>query len=728
MSTINKFLKKFLSIALCLSFISVLSVGAAGAAAGDMNNDGEVTTDDALTVLRFAAGQLEPTSTQKTLADMDGDGVITTADARRVLMEAAGIVDDDVYMAELEAKGFPKSYVEDLLELHKKYPEWEFEPFITNLDWATAVAGERNPHKKQLIENTVTAAYQCSCSSCKGVIQESGGWVSASQAAVERYMDPRNFLTELHIFQFENNAYDSEQSIAAVESILKDTWMYNSYITYYDGLGNKKTVTVDGAKIKYSQAIMNAAKDSNLSAYYLAAKIVQEVGSTTASSAAAASGTSAPYNGIYNYYNIAAYTGAGDGLKWANGNMKASSAATLYKTASTSSTKLASVPSGTALYYIAKSGDFYRVSVTVSGTKYTGYIASSAVSISTSYGRPWSDPYKSIYYGAQYIHKSFSDYQFTGYLQKFNVNPESDTLYGHEYMANVRAAAFESEHTYDAYVENNLMETKKVFSIPVFLNMPYGDLYKDQRFYEESPTVSCTKSTKNSLTLSWTKVDGASSYQVFRYNSADSKYEKVKTTTSTTFTDTGLSSETKYLYRVRGCRTSESGTAEYSKYSAKFYATTASASASKVGVVNVSDWLNVRSAASSDASIITQIYDGQEVNILGTSGDWYKVSFNVNGTTYTGYAHSDYIVVTEEKEVCPYTEPTATLRQGDSGDGVKWLQWYLYKLGYLTASDIDGAFGPTTYNAVIKFQTNNSLDVDGLVGSGTRSALKKLYG
>ncbi len=699
-----------------------------GAAAGDVNADGEITTDDAITTLKIAAGQIKPTSSQKKIADMDGDGVITTADARLVLMAASGIVPDDVYMTDLVNKGFPKSYVEDLLALHKKYPQWEFEPFITTLDWATAVNGERTPHKKQLIENTVTASYQCSCSSCKGVIQESGGWVSASQAAVEFYMDPRNFLTQQHIFQFEKNSYDPGQSITAVESILKNTWMYDSYITYYDGLGNEKTVTVDGEKIKYSQAIMNAAKDSNMSAYYIASKIVQEVGSLSSSGASGASGKESPYNGIYNYYNIAAYTGAGDGLKWAGGSMKAASSAAIYQKADTASEKLVTVSTGTSLNYISKNGSFYRVSVMVSGKKYTGYIAASAVVLSTSHGRPWTDPYKSIYYGAQYIHESFSDYQFTNYLQKFNVNPESESLHGHEYMANVRAAAFESEHTYKAYVDNDLLKTKKVFSIPVFRNMPYGDLYKSQRFYEESPTVSCTKSTKNSLTLSWTKVFNATGYEVYRFNSANEKYEKIETTTARAFTDTGLKAETKYLYRVRGYRVNDEGTKEYSKYSEKFYATTASATSTQTGVVKVNDYLNIREKASSDATVVTTANNGQVVNILGTSGEWYKVSFNVNGTTYTGYAHSDYIVVSSDNEKCPYAEPDVTLRQGDRGEGVKWLQWYLYKLGYLDEKDIDGIFGSGTYDAVINFQKANSLDVDGLVGSATRAALKKSYG
>lgn len=60
---------------------------------GDVNQDGEIQTDDARTILMYAAGQLVPPNlTQKMLADADRDGVITTQDARYVLSVACGIM------------------------------------------------------------------------------------------------------------------------------------------------------------------------------------------------------------------------------------------------------------------------------------------------------------------------------------------------------------------------------------------------------------------------------------------------------------------------------------------------------------------------------------------------------------------------------------------------------------------------------------------------------------
>ncbi len=816
----KRYLHIIISLVLCISFCSTLVVYSSAAVNGDLDGDGKITTVDARLVLKIAAGQIEPGGAYKTLGDMNGDGVISVSDARDVLYLAIGTYSDEEYTKNLLAKGFPKSYVEDLLALYRKYPQWEFEPFITNLDWAEAVKGERTPHNKQLIEKSVISAYKCTCSSCNGVVQETGGWVSASQTAVERFMDPRNFLTDLHIFQFEYNEYEEGQNIQVIESILKYTWMHDSYITYFDGLGNSKTFTLDGEKVKYSEAILKAAKESGVSAYYLASKIVQEVGSDRSSYAAGSSGKESPYNGIYNYYNIGANSGAADGLRWANGYMKTKASTPMYKSASSSSSKVATVPSGASLYYIGKSGDFYQVAATVGGTKYTGYVSSSKVSLSTSFGRPWTTPYQSIYYGAKYIYSSFSKHQPTGYLQKFNVNPASGNLYHNEYMANIRAAAFESESTYQAYVDCGIIGEKKVFQIPVFKNMPYGDVFESERFKAYAPVVSCDIATENSVTLTWTSVEGAEGYQVFKYDKSTGEYVK-KNVSSTTYTDSTLAFGKTETYRVRAYKKDSSGKNVYSAYSKDFVATslppapstpvkvsvsensatikwsavsgtsgyyvyrydvvsgsyenvgtttstqftdknllmgtnykykikayckttsmvakssysptleikTSGTSPTQMGTVNVSDSLNVRSSPSTSGSVVVQIRDGFKMYIIGTSGEWYKVSFTLEGKSYTGYVHSDYVTVSpiEQKEKCPYTEPGATVKQGDTGNSVKWVQWYLCKLGYLSSSGLDGDFGPTTLSAVKSFQKDKGLTVDGLVGSGTRTALKNAY-
>lgn len=778
---------------------------------GDLDQNGDISVEDAQLALQVASGVAEFTE----LADMNNDGVVSIDDVLMILSDTFTSMSDTEYVQFLIEKGFPKSYTDGLLQLHKNYPEWEFVPFDTTLTWREAVEGEHTPHNKQLIENVVSANLKCSCSNCHGKIQEASNWVSASEEAVEYYLDPRNFLTEDLIFQFETTAYDENHSIDAVETILKSTWMHNSEISYFDAEGKTQVYKKDGEPIKYSEAIMLAAKDSGMSAYFLASKIVQEVGSSTASYAGGSSGKNAPYNGIYNYYNIGAYTGAGDGLRWANAYMKAKINTLMYASASTTSTQIVTVPAGTELNYIATSGGFYMVSAKVNGKVYKGYIPTVNVSASTDYGRPWDSPYKSIYYGAQYIFSSFSENQFTGYLQKFNVNPNSENLYTHEYMANIRAAAAESQKTYKAYKASGVLQNKIIFSIPVFKDMPYADRTAEEAFKEAVPKVSAT-ATENTVTLSWKSVKLAQYYQVWCYSETTGKYEMLKATSGTSYTDTGFTSGEKRNYKIRAFYKDSSGVFVFSKYSdvfvgvaapfaptdlvasnvtedsirikwspvtcqgynvyrynsisgyslvgtvtdTEFYDTTLLSgstymyrvsaiykSESMVAnsaqtpalsvktkgdaqvtatVVVKTDPLNIRKSASTTAEIITTAPNGQAVLILETLTDWYKVQLTINGVTYVGFAHADYIRVDKPvAKACPYAEPTETLRQGSNSDGVKWLQWHLAQLGYLSEKDIDGAFGSMTTNAVKNFQTDKNLGVDGLVGSGTRDALKK---
>lgn len=63
------------------------------------------------------------------------------------------------------------------------------------------------------------------------------------------------------------------------------------------------------------------------------------------------------------------------------------------------------------------------------------------------------------------------------------------------------------------------------------------------------------------------------------------------------------------------------------------------------------------------------------------------------------------------------------LRDGDHGPLVKAVQERLYALGYVMAGRADGVFGARTRAAVLAFQSENELTVDGVVGPETRAAL-----
>ena len=200
----------------------------------------------------------------------------------------------------LRTAGFPDSYINSsdnlgngsvgLEALQNTHPNWKFVAFNTGLDFEEAVKGE--------LAGTPT-----------------------TEEHLRAYLDPRNWLNEKYVFQFESiKKSDAVQSVSSVNAILKNTWMANSKITYLDTMGNSKTVDeVDS----YADAMIKASNDTNLSANYIAAKIRQENGGTS-NSATAVCGKKEPFKGIYNYFNIGAYVTASDGLAWAAGFLKAS--------------------------------------------------------------------------------------------------------------------------------------------------------------------------------------------------------------------------------------------------------------------------------------------------------------------------------------------------------------------------------------------------------------------
>lgn len=446
----------------------------------------------------------------------------------------AGTVEDN-----LRAQGFSESYIEDLAALQKAHPNWKFVAFKTGIDFDDAVKGE--------LAGTPT-----------------------TETNLRAYLDPRNWLNEKYIFQFESiKKSDAVQSVSSVNAILKDTWMANSKINYFDTQGISKTVTEVNT---YADAMIKASNYTNMSANYIAAKIRQENGGATYS-ATAVCGTRPPFQGIFNYFNIGAYTTAMDGLAWAAGFLKANKDTVLYDGTNATASPIVTVSNGQRMTYVKEDGEYYRVTLynELGNGKYedkeTGYILKSDVNTTYmgNYGRPWTDPNKAIYYGAKYIANGYLTYQYTMYLQKFNVNAQSGNLYRHEYMTNVSGAASEGYHLYSGYSNAGLLNSAHTFYIPVFNNMPNDN--------SNITTTVPTTTTKNytpakvkltSLTAlkghkikaKWNKCStSATGYQI--YWAKDKKFKKVvaKTTTKgrskVTYTGKNFTKGRKYYVRIR---------------------------------------------------------------------------------------------------------------------------------------------------------------------------------
>lgn len=103
----KKILALTLAVTLVVSIFSVaFTVSAASTLKGDADGDGKVTTNDALVILRAAAGIEDNLSSEvKKLCDVNEDGYLTLFDARKILRSAAGLVN-------LEPTGLFKGYTD----------------------------------------------------------------------------------------------------------------------------------------------------------------------------------------------------------------------------------------------------------------------------------------------------------------------------------------------------------------------------------------------------------------------------------------------------------------------------------------------------------------------------------------------------------------------------------------------------------------------------------------
>ena len=185
--------------------------------------------------------------------------------------------------------------------LKQNHPNWTFTILDTGLNWNDVIKNETVAvHARNLIYYTNVGSWVCS--TCGDRLYDSGRWKCASESAVAYYMDPRNWINENYIFQFENLGFNGEsQNLEGVKKILSSVpWANQNQITYV--ATNGATATLNKS---YAQVIMEAAQEAGISPYHLAARIKQEQGAGGTASATA-NGTYGGYIGYYNFLNIKA--------------------------------------------------------------------------------------------------------------------------------------------------------------------------------------------------------------------------------------------------------------------------------------------------------------------------------------------------------------------------------------------------------------------------------------
>ena len=175
---------------------------------------------------------------------------------------------------------FPESYKPALRVLHSRYPDWLFTAFNTGLDW-TAVVDRQDSGETSLIGRYSLPEYKYDD------VPVETNFVLASRAAIEYYLDSRNFFSERQIFQFEQLSYNAAMhTLEGIRRILANS-----------GLAGMENM------------FLKAGVESKVSPFHLAARSRQEVTvwnpiGLSSIATGTYNGGGGIYLGYYNFYNI----------------------------------------------------------------------------------------------------------------------------------------------------------------------------------------------------------------------------------------------------------------------------------------------------------------------------------------------------------------------------------------------------------------------------------------
>ena len=153
--------------------------------------------------------------------------------------------------------------------------------------------------------------------------------------------------------------------------------------------------------------------------------------------------------------------------------------------------------------------------------------------------------------------------------------------------------------------------------------------------------LKSSKKTYNSITLSWDKIDNVTGYKVYRYDVKTESYKLIKTisdASTTSYTNSKLTSATKYLYKVRSYKIVNNKT-HNGDYSSSLAATTkpptptvklTSPSTKKIKLT----WTNISSRTTGYDIYMATSKNGTYKNIGSTSNKSFTKGNLTKGKTY----------------------------------------------------------------------------------------------
>lgn len=413
--------------------------------------------------------------------------------------EAANYVYDAQFEADLSMKGFPESYKVGLRDLHANYPNWIFTLHRTGLDFNYVLNNELIG-TRTLVNATSISSYKSTDEgkydwvNSKWPTFDGNAWVAASREVTAAYLDPRNFLYDPYVFQFEHHTFNANiHSIAGIKEMVKGTFLDANVTT--EGLTSNLNsfngnIIYPGTElvpwdpnIPVIPILMNDKESDGLvtgfsNVYY--SPSIEQLGpaaglpiqnntgqASVINSSQYSSGQDVEESYQYSYMPKGTYSYAEliyDACRQVNCNPYCIVSMILQEQGKNGSDSVSGTNKKFKGYYnFGNINAFASSDMTAieNGLKYA--------SQSGSYNRPWNSKEKGIYglcdfYANSYVRGG----QDTFYLKKWNV--QGDNLFKHQYMTNVAGAAAEGQILGNAYDEI-VLQMPHEFKIPIYNNM-----------------------------------------------------------------------------------------------------------------------------------------------------------------------------------------------------------------------------------------------------------------
>lgn len=432
---------------------------------------------------------------------------------------------DAAFEAQLTAQGFPESYKDGLRQLHAEYPNWTFTAFHTGLDWNTVLEEELKGSRSLVGSNSISSykstddgKFDWNTSTWPGF--DGASWVAASREITAYYLDPRNFLDETYIFQFESQKYNAGIHTAdGLAKMISGTFLdQNVLIPDVNG-----TLNADGTPIQTAPAESTEGTTSDSGVIDYSGPVSQSFGDNVSlgqgfeDDIVDLEKNSVSLLPTYDYMQqsltgpggavsditvsdfgpgVSGSTGPGNSTGSGSGVSGGTSGSGPYWSVSYAELILsAAQQSGVSPYVLAamilqEQGNGNSDSISGTNAQYPGiynyfnigaYAENGMTAVqrglwyasqpaSGNDGRPWNTIEKSIVGGAiSYASSYINAGQDTFYLKKWNV--QGDNLYKHQYMTNVEGAAAEGAKYGSAY-SAEVRSASHEFKIPVYTNMP----------------------------------------------------------------------------------------------------------------------------------------------------------------------------------------------------------------------------------------------------------------